>query len=155
MCAYCVLDNIEHMNLNWINIYFSPQTVGVIVRLEKENFQILSMHNKVQWWIHWSNIWLVWLITLCHVFLDVFCATVFCLQILNLKPAAVTRKRDTKYAVALDSENNSIQVKDVIKVIDGPHSVNTFIFEISIPWIGHWGYILDYTNNGHFASMNL
>jgi hypothetical protein len=36
----------------------------------------------------------------------------------------VTRKRDTKYAVALDSENNSIQVKDIIKVIDGPHSVN-------------------------------
>lgn len=62
-----------------------------------------------------------------------FAATMFCLQILNLKPAAVTRKRDTKYAVALDSENNSIQVKDVIKVIDGPHSVNTFIFEILYP----------------------
>ena len=28
-------------------VYFSPQTVGVIVRLEKENFQVLSMHNKV------------------------------------------------------------------------------------------------------------
>lgn len=69
-------------------VQIDPQTVGVIVRLEKENFQILSMHNKI----------------------------------LNLKPAAVTRKRDTKYAVALDSENNSIQVKDVIKVIDGPHS---------------------------------
>lgn len=54
----------------------------------------------------------------------------FYLQILNLKPAAVTRKRDTKYAVALDSENNSIQVKDVIKVIDGPHSVNTFTMYI-------------------------
>ena len=27
--------------------FFSPQTVGVIVRLEKENFQVLSMHNKV------------------------------------------------------------------------------------------------------------
>lgn len=50
----------------------------------------------------------------------------FILKILNLKPAAVTRKRDTKYAVALDSENNSIQVKDIIKVIDGPHSVNPF-----------------------------
>lgn len=60
----------------------------------------------------------------------------FYLQILNLKPAAVTRKRDTKYAVALDSENNSIQVKDVIKVIDGPHSVNTFTMYIwnSVPW---------------------
>ena len=29
-------------------IFFSPQTVGVIVRLEKENFQVLSMHNKVR-----------------------------------------------------------------------------------------------------------
>ena len=27
---------------------FSPQTVGVIVRLEKETFQVLNMHNKVR-----------------------------------------------------------------------------------------------------------
>jgi len=26
---------------------FSPQTVGVIVRLEKENFQVLNMYGKV------------------------------------------------------------------------------------------------------------
>lgn len=67
---------------------------------------------------------------------DSCCNYMFYLQILNLKPAAVTRKRDTKYAVALDSENNSIQVKDVIKVIDGPHSVNTFTMYIwnSVPW---------------------
>ncbi|XP_060070304.1 transcription elongation factor SPT5-like [Ylistrum balloti] len=65
-----------------------PQTVGAIVRLEKENFQVLSMHNKVQ----------------------------------NVKPQAVTRKKDTKNAVALDSESNNIQTKDIVKVIDGPHS---------------------------------
>ncbi|XP_050411493.1 transcription elongation factor SPT5 [Patella vulgata] len=69
-------------------VHLDPQTVGCIVRLEKENFQVLSMHNKV----------------------------------VSVKPQAVTRKKDTKRAVALDSENNNIQVKDIVKVIDGPHS---------------------------------
>lgn len=106
---------------------FSPQTVGVIVRLEKENFQVLSMHNKVNL-PHYKII--LAFIDIKHLY---FLLLLKCLvnilsyfQILNLKPAAVTRKRDTKYAVALDSENNSIQVKDVIKVIDGPHSVIIF-----------------------------
>ncbi|XP_045177406.2 transcription elongation factor SPT5-like [Mercenaria mercenaria] len=69
-------------------VHLDPQTVGVIVRLEKENFQVLSMHNKVQ----------------------------------NVKPQAITRKKDTKHAVALDSENNNVSVKDIVKVVDGPHS---------------------------------
>ncbi|XP_071104525.1 transcription elongation factor SPT5-like [Haliotis cracherodii] len=69
-------------------VMIDAQTVGAIVRLEKENFQVLSMHNKVQ----------------------------------NLKPQSLTRKKDTRNAVALDSENNNIQVKDIVKVIDGPQS---------------------------------
>lgn len=69
-------------------VMLDQQTVGCIVRLEKENFQVLNMHNKV----------------------------------VNVKPAAITRKKDTKNAVALDSENNNVQVKDIVKVIDGPHS---------------------------------
>ncbi|XP_076450911.1 transcription elongation factor SPT5-like isoform X2 [Babylonia areolata] len=69
-------------------VQLDPQTMGVIVRLEKENFQVLNMHNRV----------------------------------ISVKPQSVTRKRDTRHAVALDSENNNIQVKDVVKVIDGPHS---------------------------------
>ncbi|WAR02974.1 SPT5H-like protein, partial [Mya arenaria] len=69
-------------------VHLDPQTVGVIVRLEKENFQVLSMHNKV----------------------------------MNVKPQAITRKKDTKHAVALDSENNNVCVKDIVKVVDGPHS---------------------------------
>ncbi|PVD33727.1 hypothetical protein C0Q70_04987 [Pomacea canaliculata] len=69
-------------------VQLDPQTVGVIVRLEKENFQVLNMHNKV----------------------------------VSVKPQSITRKKDTRHAVALDSENNNIQVKDVVKVIDGPHS---------------------------------
>ena len=44
-------------------------------------------------------------------------------QVVPVKPQGVTRKRDTRHAVALDSENNNIQVKDMVKVIDGPHSV--------------------------------
>lgn len=69
-------------------VHTDAQTVGVIVRLEKENFQVLTMHNKV----------------------------------ISLKPAAITRKKDTRHAVALDSENNNVSVKDVVKVVDGPHS---------------------------------
>ncbi|XP_038052973.1 transcription elongation factor SPT5-like [Patiria miniata] len=64
------------------------QTVGVIVRLEKETFQVLNMHNKL----------------------------------VHVKAAAITRKKDSRNAIALDAEQNNIQVKDIVKVIDGPHS---------------------------------
>uniref|UniRef100_UPI00358F343B transcription elongation factor SPT5-like isoform X2 n=1 Tax=Myxine glutinosa TaxID=7769 RepID=UPI00358F343B len=69
-------------------VLLDPQTVGVIVRLERETFQVLSMHGKV----------------------------------LSVKHQAVTRKRDNRHAVALDSEQNNIQARDVVKVTDGPHS---------------------------------
>ncbi|KAL4224649.1 Transcription elongation factor SPT5 [Mactra antiquata] len=69
-------------------VHLDPQTVGCIVRLEKENFQVLNMHNKV----------------------------------VSVKPQAIMRKKDTKHAVALDSENNNVSVKDIVKVVDGPHS---------------------------------
>ena len=68
----------------------SPQTVGVIVRLERESFQVLNMHGKV----------------------------------VHMKHSAVTKKRENRMAVALDAESNNIHVKDVVKVIDGPHSVS-------------------------------
>lgn len=69
-------------------VQLDPQTVGVIVRLERETFQILNMHGKV----------------------------------VTTKHQAVTRKKDNRFAVALDSEQNNIHVKDIVKVIDGPHS---------------------------------
>lgn len=72
-------------------VMLDAQTVGCIVRLEKENFQVLSMHNKVQ----------------------------------GVKPQSITRKKDTRNAVSLDSENNNVQVRDIVKVIDGPHSGRT------------------------------
>ncbi|XP_059170624.1 transcription elongation factor SPT5-like [Physella acuta] len=69
-------------------VMLDAQTVGAIVRLEKENFQVLSMHNKV----------------------------------VNVKPQSITRKKDTRNAVSLDSENNNVQVRDIVNVIEGPHS---------------------------------
>jgi transcription elongation factor SPT5 len=68
--------------------------MGVIVRLEKETFRVLTMHNKV--------------VTLNH--------------------SAVSKKRPNKFAAALDSENKTINVNDIVKVIDGVHNVNRRAF---------------------------
>ncbi len=48
------------------------------------------------------------------------------LQVIHLKHTAVTKRKPGRDAVALDAENNNIQVKDIVKVIDGEHSVLTF-----------------------------
>uniref|UniRef100_A0A674GHL0 Transcription elongation factor SPT5 n=1 Tax=Taeniopygia guttata TaxID=59729 RepID=A0A674GHL0_TAEGU len=69
-------------------VQLDPQTVGVIVRLERETFQVLNMYGKV----------------------------------VTVRHQAVSRKKDNRFAVALDSEQNNIHVKDIVKVIDGPHS---------------------------------
>merc|ERR1719391_1897841 len=69
-------------------VQIDAQTVGVIVQIQKESFQVLNMHCKV----------------------------------VPMKPAALQKKRENKKAAALDSEQNAIQVKDVVKCIDGPHS---------------------------------
>ena len=69
-------------------VTLDAQTVGVIVQIQKENFQVLNMHGKT----------------------------------VNVRPAALQKKRENRNAVALDSEQNSIQKRDVVKVIDGPHS---------------------------------
>ena len=58
-------------------------------------------------------------------------------QIMNVKPQSITRKKDTRRAVALDSENNNVATKDIVKVIDGPHSVK---------FLGHIVCIIDLPN---------
>lgn len=45
-------------------------------------------------------------------------------KVLTVRHQAVNRRKDNRFAVALDSEQNNIHVKDIVKVIDGPHSVN-------------------------------
>ncbi|KAI4786769.1 hypothetical protein KUCAC02_036912, partial [Chaenocephalus aceratus] len=74
-------------------VQLDPQTVGVIVRLERETFQVLNMHGKV----------------------------------MTVKHQSVNRRKDNRFAVALDSEQNNIHVKDIVKVIDGPHSVRILL----------------------------
>lgn len=46
-------------------------------------------------------------------------------KVLTVRHQAVNRRKDNRFAVALDSEQNSIHVKDIVKVIDGPHSVRS------------------------------
>ena len=43
-------------------------------------------------------------------------------KVVSCKPAALQKKKENMKALCLDSEQNPIQVKDIVKVIDGPHS---------------------------------
>uniref|UniRef100_A0A0K2T674 Transcription elongation factor SPT5 n=1 Tax=Lepeophtheirus salmonis TaxID=72036 RepID=A0A0K2T674_LEPSM len=69
-------------------VQIDSSTVGVIVQIQKENFQVLNMMGKV----------------------------------VSVKPQALQKKRENRNAVAIDSEQNQIIKKDVVKVIDGPHN---------------------------------
>lgn len=69
-------------------VQLDAQTVGVIVQIQRETFQVLNMHGKVH----------------------------------SVRPVALQKKRENKNAVALDSEQNAIQKRDIVKVIDGPHN---------------------------------
>uniref|UniRef100_A0A8R1DTN9 Transcription elongation factor SPT5 n=1 Tax=Caenorhabditis japonica TaxID=281687 RepID=A0A8R1DTN9_CAEJA len=63
-------------------------TVGVIIRLEKEHLEVLTMHGAIN----------------------------------RLKPQAIISKKDVKYSKVLDSQNNSVEAKDLVKVISGPNA---------------------------------
>jgi hypothetical protein len=47
-------------------------------------------------------------------------------KVVEARPQALQKRKDSRYAVALDSEQNTIQKKDIVKVIDGPHAVSSF-----------------------------
>ncbi|XP_044014495.1 transcription elongation factor SPT5-like [Aphidius gifuensis] len=68
-------------------VQIDAQTVGVIVRLERDCYHILSMYEKI----------------------------------IKAKPGSISKKHSYR-KTALDCQQNSIQVKDIVKVIDGPHS---------------------------------
>ncbi|XP_065199636.1 transcription elongation factor SPT5-like isoform X2 [Planococcus citri] len=78
------LGQFQHGDL----VQIDPQTVGVIVRLEKEIFHVLNMHGKV----------------------------------VEVRPQALHKRKEYKNTLALDSDQQTIQRKDIVKVIDGPHS---------------------------------
>ncbi|XP_075228601.1 transcription elongation factor subunit Spt5 [Lycorma delicatula] len=69
-------------------VQLDSQNVGVIVRLERENFHVLSMQGKL----------------------------------VEAKPQALHKKKEFRNTVALDSEQNAIQKRDIVEVVDGPHS---------------------------------
>lgn len=69
-------------------VQLEAQVVGVIVRLERENFQVLSMHGKT----------------------------------VDAKPGSLVKYRENANTTALDMHQNSIKRRDIVKVVDGPHS---------------------------------
>ncbi|XP_001600437.1 transcription elongation factor SPT5-like [Nasonia vitripennis] len=69
-------------------VQLEPQTVGVIVRLERDNFQVLSMHGNV----------------------------------VQASPVSLTKYNENRNTTALDMYQDSIRRKDIVKVLDGPHS---------------------------------
>ncbi|ETE63753.1 Transcription elongation factor SPT5, partial [Ophiophagus hannah] len=75
-------------------VLLDPQTVGVIVRLERETFQVLSMNN----------------------------------QLVTVRHQAVNRKKDNRFAVSLDSEQNNIHVKDIGREGEIRHLFRGFAF---------------------------
>lgn len=110
-------------------VQLDPQNVGVIVRLERENFHVLSMQGKV----------------------------VVC------KPQALHKKKEFRNAVSLDSENNTIQRKDIVKVVDGVHSgrkgevkhlYRNFVFLFSQVYLEHGGIFVCKTRHVSLAGGN-
>lgn len=100
-------------------VQLDPQTVGVIVRLERETFQVRAEATgppptEVKGGVQ------------TRVFV---CGAPQVLnmhgKVMTVRHQAVNRRKDNRFAVALDSEQNNIHVKDIVKVIDGPHSVRT------------------------------
>ncbi|CAG9857576.1 unnamed protein product [Phyllotreta striolata] len=69
-------------------VNLDAETVGVIIRLERENFHVLNMHGKV----------------------------------VECRPSSLQKRRINKYLAALDSYRNNLHRRDMVKVIDGPHS---------------------------------
>lgn len=67
-------------------------------------------------------------------------------KVLTVRHQAVNRRKDNRFAVALDSEQNNIHVKDIVKVIDGPHSVRTadFISVVLHLFLNIYVYIMYY-----------
>ncbi|KAL3080017.1 hypothetical protein niasHT_034575 [Heterodera trifolii] len=66
-------------------VMLDKETVGVIVRLERENVEVLSMHGKI----------------------------------LRVNPQTIECKKNSRFVKALDSQKNTIQAGDTVKVVEG------------------------------------
>lgn len=54
------------------------------------------------------------------------------LKVVRVKPQAIHGKKDSRFAQALDSQQNTIQVRDTVKVVDGPFAVRSVIVQRSV-----------------------
>ena len=50
----------------------------------------------------------------------------------TVKHQAVSKRKVNKTAVALDSENNTLSINDIVKTVDGVHSVGLIFNELSL-----------------------
>jgi transcription elongation factor SPT5 len=104
-------------------VQLDSQTVGVIVRLQKENVEILNMHGKV----------------------------------VSIHPKAILSKKNSKYAKAIDSQNNTIQVGDLVTIVDGPHAVifqSSSIYRVFQKMVIFWQKIFFKTTQGYFYARS-
>jgi transcription elongation factor SPT5 len=47
-------------------------------------------------------------------------------SLITVKAQGIIQKRDSRNAVALDSQQNTIQANDVVEILEGEHKVCTF-----------------------------
>ncbi|KAK9886433.1 hypothetical protein WA026_016713 [Henosepilachna vigintioctopunctata] len=110
-------------------VNLDSETVGVIVRLERENFHVLNMHGKV----------------------------------VECRPGSLQKRRLNRFTAALDSYRNNLHRKDMVKVIDGPHSgfsgeikhlYRNFAFLYSREFLQNGGIFVCKTKHLHLAGGN-
>ncbi|CAG9767727.1 unnamed protein product [Ceutorhynchus assimilis] len=110
-------------------VNLDAETVGVIVRLERENFHVLNMHGKV----------------------------------VESRPSSLQKRRINRFTAALDSYKNSLHRRDMVKVIDGPHSgfsgeikhlYRNFAFLYSVEFLQNGGIFVCKTKHLQLAGGN-
>ncbi|XP_066144783.1 transcription elongation factor SPT5 isoform X1 [Euwallacea fornicatus] len=110
-------------------VTLDAETVGVIVRLERENFHVLNMHGKV----------------------------------VECRPGSLQKRKINKFLAALDSYRNSLHRRDMVKVIDGPHSgfsgeikhlYRNFAFLYSVEFLQNGGIFVCKTKHLQLAGGN-
>ncbi|KAL1502723.1 hypothetical protein ABEB36_007827 [Hypothenemus hampei] len=110
-------------------VTLDAETVGVIVRLERENFHVLNMHGKV----------------------------------VECRPGSLQKRKLNRFTAALDSYRNSLHRRDMVKVIDGPHSgfsgeikhlYRNFAFLYSVEFLQNGGIFVCKTKHLQLAGGN-
>lgn len=110
-------------------VNLDSETVGVIVRLERENFHVLNMHGKV----------------------------------VECRPSSLQKRKLNRFTAALDSFRNNLHRKDMVKVIDGPHSgfsgeikhlYRNFAFLYSVEFLQNGGIFVCKTKHLQLAGGN-